>query len=164
MPAGADLASSGRSVSRSPRYTVGGFRRAQPTASASRCRRPASTGPQQALQPAHVVVAADVERVEVQARPPAHIRHPRGQRHRPPRFAAQDRRLRVTAGHMVAPVLIRVAVGQQGEPGTRADLEQRQRLREQQEAGSRVAHRAGSFVWVRRAWMTAASSLPRYAR
>jgi len=28
-------------------------------------------------------------------------------------------------------------------------------------AGSRHAHRAGSLVWVRRAWMTAVSSGPR---
>ena len=52
-------------VGRSPRTSVGGSARARSTAAASRRSPVVVLGPDQGLQPAHGVVVADVERVEV---------------------------------------------------------------------------------------------------
>jgi len=91
--------------------------------------------PHQAGQPADVVLAGDIERVEVEPGPPGDVRHPGRQRHRAAHGAAQRRRVRVAAGDPVAVVVVAVAVEQQGQPGAGADLDQRQRAGQRGERG-----------------------------
>ena len=61
----------------------GGDRGGQPRPAA------AFTGPEQARQPADIVVAGDVERVEVEPGPPDDLGNPGWQRHRPARLTPQ---------------------------------------------------------------------------
>jgi hypothetical protein len=108
----------------------------------------AFAGPDQAGQPADVIVAADVQRIEVKPGPPGDHGRPVRQRHRPVRHAPQGGRLRVLAGDPVPGVVVGVTVGQQGESGAGADLDQRQRLRQ---PGQRRQQRgtAGGLVGLR---------------
>jgi hypothetical protein len=89
--------------------------------------------PDQALQPAHVVIAGDVERVEVQPRAPGDLGDAPRQRHRAVRVAGDHRRPRVAAGDPVARVIVGIPVREQGEPGARAHLEEGKWLRQHSE-------------------------------
>jgi hypothetical protein len=67
------------------------------------------------------------------------------------RFCLDDRRTDQRARAIVS-----VEVGQGAQPGRCTDLDQRERLR------MRVAHRAGSFVWVGRVSMTREETVTYY--
>jgi len=84
-------------------------------------------GPHQAGQPADVVVSGHIKRVEVEPGPPGDVGQPDGHGHRPAQSAVQRRRVRVGTGDQMPVVVVGVAVEQQREPGTGADLDQRQR-------------------------------------
>jgi hypothetical protein len=59
---------------------------------------PGLAGPEQALQPADVIVVGNVERVQVQPGAPDDVGYLRGKRDRTKRSAAEDRRIRIRPG------------------------------------------------------------------
>ena len=87
----------------------------------------AFTRPDQAGKPADVIVAGDIQGVEVQPGPPGDLGDPVRQGHRAVRLAGQDRGQGVAAGDPVPGEIVGVAVEQQREPGAGADLDQGQR-------------------------------------
>ena len=84
--------------------------------------------PDQAGQPAGIIVAGHVERVQVEPGAPGDHRDPGWQRDRPRGWQCSVGACRVQACHLVPVVVVGVAVIQQGEAGAGADIDQRERL------------------------------------
>ncbi len=143
----------GRSSGRPRSRAAGRAGRSRPRCAASRAVL--LPGPDQQLEPAHLLGVGDVDRVEVQPGAPDDL----GQRLRQRRRRPRARSAGMPVAEAVAVVVVAVAVGQQAQPGARADLEQRQRLRERARAAAACsAQRAASLVCVRRSSITASIS------
>ena len=86
-----------------------------------------STGlarPQEACQPGHVLLAADVERVEVYSRSPDDFRHSSRERYGANCPAVHRRGIRVQAAHSVAVVVVGIDVREERQAGGRSDFEE----------------------------------------
>jgi hypothetical protein len=106
------------------------------------------TGPDEAREPRHVVVAHDVKRIKVDPRSPDDLWNPARKGNWAERSASENRRIWVEARYAVAAVVVGVRVGEQRQARGGTDLEQGQGALERFERGKqyRAAHR---FVGLR---------------
>ena len=103
-------------------------------------------GPDERLEPRHVVGVGQVHRLQVQSRPPRHLQSGVREWSVRTRRTPEDRRCRrrLTRRDPVGAVVIAVAIDQQAQSGRRADLDQGQRWgkhgqhREQRRAPGRI--------------------------
>ena len=115
--------------------------------------RPSSLGPNQRLEPAEFGLVAEVDRPEVEPRPPRDLDVAIGERRPGPGPTRERRRWsagRCAGGDLTISVVVAVAVGEQAEARRAADLEQRERLWERPEHGKQRGA-ARRLVGLRRA-------------
>ena len=126
------------------RRVARGRPRPRRAASSTRCSCPG-----QISSSSQRICSGSVTSIGLRSSPARHddLRQRGGQRRVALRHAAQDRR---AVAEPVAGVVVAVAVGQQAQPGARADLEQRERLRQR---GEQRQHQraAGGLVGLRAA-------------